>query len=206
MRSSLFLLLWIPVSVFAQSDEINISASFAQSIELRVTGGASIEWTFTTITHYKNGFTPNKRTIDFQVASSVNFSVQFEMSALTNANGDEIDLSNFTIRPSMRTSHIENIGTRLEFAEGNIPKTPINSGGIYRGDYFSANEGVRTLFIPGPDGNAGSFDDNTMAIAIGLGCHSHSTKNWGASSLLDQNITPGTYTGTMTLTALPVAL
>ncbi|MEL6192605.1 MAG: hypothetical protein AAFR66_11170 [Bacteroidota bacterium] len=205
MRSSLFLLLWIPVSVFAQSDEINISASFAQSIELRLTEGANVQWTFTTINHYKDGFVPYSRHVKFEVASSVNFSVQFEMSDMTSAAGDLLDLGNFSIRPALEQEDKAILGSRVTFGDGYTNAFEDKTPHLIRGDVFRGDGGSQTLFNAGPDGNAGAFEDNPLMLIIGLGCYSQ-TKKWGMERLIDQNITPGTYTGTMTLTALPVAL
>ena len=57
MRNFLyFLLLAFPSGLFAQADDINISAAFTESIELRITTGGDISWSFTTINDYKNGF------------------------------------------------------------------------------------------------------------------------------------------------------
>ncbi|MEM6767494.1 MAG: hypothetical protein AAF655_21325 [Bacteroidota bacterium] len=204
MRSIYFLLIWIPASVFSQSDEINISASFAQSIELRITNGANVSWTFTTISQYETGFSPQSRHVDFEVASSINFSVQFEMGPMTNAGGDQLDIGNISLRPCIKLEDIGLIGTRHEFGESTY-SVPVNSKGYLAGKVFPANAGVQTLFTPGPNGNAGDFSDNQLAIRIGMGAYGQ-TQWWGMKTMLEQNITPGTYTGTMTLTAIPQAL
>ncbi|MEL6192606.1 MAG: hypothetical protein AAFR66_11175 [Bacteroidota bacterium] len=201
----IFLLLAFPCICFAQSDEINISASFAQSIELRITAGASTQWTFTTINHYKKGFAPYDRHVKFEVASSVNFSVQFELTDMTNASGDLLDLGNFSIRPALEQEDKAMLGSRVTFGDGYTNAYEDKIQYLIRGDVFRGDGGVQTLFNSGPEGNAGGFEDNPLMLIIGLGYHGQ-TKAWGMKNMLDQNITPGTYTGTMTLTAIPVAL
>ncbi len=200
-----FLLLAFPCISFAQSDEINISASFAQSITLRITDGANVEWTFTTINHFKNGFAPYSRHVKFEVASSVDFSIQFELTDMTSAAGDLLDLGNFSIRPALEQEDKDMLGTSIAFGDGYSNAYNDDPRYLVRGDVFRGDGGVQTLFNAGPEGNAGGFEDNPLMVIIGLGYHGQ-TKAWGMQNMLDQNITPGTYTGTMTLTAIPIAL
>ncbi|MEL6191411.1 MAG: hypothetical protein AAFR66_05145, partial [Bacteroidota bacterium] len=84
---SFFVFLSFIVSVFSQSDEINISASFAQSIELRVIGSASVDFSFSGLSDYQNGKANLMNTTGFEVASSTSFEVQAEFTAFTNESG-----------------------------------------------------------------------------------------------------------------------
>ncbi len=97
------------------------------------------------------------------------------------------------------------LGSRVTFGDGYTNAYEDKIQYLIRGDVFRGDGGVQTLFNSGPEGNAGGFEDNPLMLIIGLGYHGQ-TKAWGMKNMLDQNITPGTYTGTMTLTAIPVAL
>ncbi|MEM9934879.1 MAG: hypothetical protein AAF824_14735 [Bacteroidota bacterium] len=208
MRNFLyFLLLAFPSGLFAQADDINISAAFTESIELRITTGGDISWSFTTINDYKNGFLAHKRMVEYEVASSVNFSVQCQITAMTNANGDELNLGNISLRPGVKDEYLGDRGSRWEWSEGDESAYTTNHKGVTRGDIFFGDKltSPRTLVVPGPTGNAGDFSQNQYVFMIGMGAKGHIVDN-GLPPMLDQNISPGTYTGTIILTAIPETL
>ena len=203
MKKLLFcLFLAVPCINFAQTDEINISASFAESIELRFTTSGDVSWTFSTISHYKNGFLPKKRIVDYEVSASVNFLVQCQITPMTNGNGDELNLGNISLRPGISNDYVGDRGSRWEWAEGDRG-TFTNDSNISRGDIFYGDQLAtpRTPVVPGPNGNAGGFEKNRYKLLIGMGAFSQTQHN-GMSTMLDQNISPGVYTGTIVLTAL----
>ena len=188
---------------FAQSDEINISAAFTSSIDLRVTSGANINWTFATLDDYKNGKCGFPV---FQVASSVNFNVYFSMTPFTSPDGDEIDLKNITYWWGVAEAKSAEVGDRIVFGD---PHYGTGTGAVHAGVYHGGlNYGTTTemhLIGPGPDGNAGDYEENTFTISICINHGSHRA-TVGMPALLDQNIAPGTYTATIKLEASAAAL
>ncbi|MEM8901386.1 MAG: hypothetical protein AAGC85_24970, partial [Bacteroidota bacterium] len=101
-RIGYLLLLLFPSFCFSQSDEINISAAFEQSIELQIVGNANCSFTFSSIAHYTNGFTANgnhgSNHIQFQIASSTNFQVDMSNTAFTDGAGNTLDARYFHVR------------------------------------------------------------------------------------------------------------
>ncbi|MEM7512370.1 MAG: hypothetical protein AAF388_15655 [Bacteroidota bacterium] len=192
----------IPCITFAQTDEINISASFAESIELRFTTSGDVSWTFSTINHYKNGFLPKLRIVDYEVSASVSFLVQCQITPMTNGNGDELSLGNISLRPGISNDYVADRGSRWEWAGGDRSSFT-NDSGISRGDIFFGDKlaSPRTIVVPGPSGNAGGFEKNRYKLLIGMGAFSQTKLN-SMPTMLDQNISPGVYTGTILLTAL----
>ena len=206
MRITSFLLLFLCTSIssFAQTDEINISATFSTFIDLRIVGSSNAEWVISTIDQYKTGFTPSSNKITFQVASSNDFSVEMRMAPLADGNGNEVDLKNVLVRLFVPISRSGEQGTRWNFAPLDYYRIVSESSLLKSGCYFPTTTD-KPILLPGPDGNAGTYEDNEFVIAIGLGRVS-ATKEIGMTSLLDQNISPGVYTSTMVLTAIQEAL
>ncbi|MEM8897048.1 MAG: hypothetical protein AAGC85_03050 [Bacteroidota bacterium] len=199
-----FFCILIPFYSSAQSDEINISAAFSSSIDLRVTDGANINFTFATLEDYQNG---KGGTSKFEVASSVNFSVDMSITPFVNAEGDEIDPKNLCFRVGVPIARASEEGVRWVFGSGNAyDKNYTTSAGIYGPLHYSTST-PRTVLTPGSKGNAGSYEDNQFHLSISFGNPNH--KDLPAIQLpilLDQNIAPGTYTCTVTLEAIPEAL
>ena len=100
--------------IHAQSDEINISASFAQSIELRVIGNSAINFTFSTINDYQRGKWNGTSDTGFEVASSTSFEVQAEFTPLTSAAGDQIDMRNLQYHISIPGDRLAERGVRWD--------------------------------------------------------------------------------------------
>ena len=201
---SLFLLLLLSVpSLHAQTDEINISAAFSTFIDLKIVGNANVEWVITTIDDYKKGFTPSQNMITFQVASSNNFSVAMSMTPLADASGNEIDLKNILVRLFVPTSRSAEKGVRWDWGTEDYYTRTTASGWLKSALWYPSST-EKVILQPGSQGNAGTYEQNEFNIGLGLG-HS-ATSNVGMTNLLEQNISPGTYTGTMTLTAIPEAL
>ncbi|MEM7512462.1 MAG: hypothetical protein AAF388_16125 [Bacteroidota bacterium] len=190
----LCLALLLPVFVQSQTDEINISAAFTTSISLRITGDKNVEWVFSTIDHYTKGFNPVKRRVAFEVSASVNYRVELSMTEMTNAAGDVLDIRNIGFRADANGSDmVAKHGSTFVWATGSNPE--------YSG-LFKSSTTPFPIILPGPDGNAGNYEDNQFRIRIGLG--SSNVRNLtDMATLLDQNITPGTYTAVVTLEALP---
>ncbi|MEL6194192.1 MAG: hypothetical protein AAFR66_19180 [Bacteroidota bacterium] len=190
----LCLALLLPVFVQSQTDEINISAAFTTSLSLRITGDPNVEWVLTTIDQYKNGFNPAARKVGFEVSSSVSYRVEIGMTEMTSASGDILDIGNIAFRADVNTAEMRaKHGSSFIWASGN------------RDDYSSAYPASTTpipIILPGPDGNAGGYDQNQFRIRIGLGGPVVRNLN-DMPTLLDQNIPPGVYAAVVTLEAIP---
>ena len=202
--------LFVSLAIFsyqaqAQTDEINISAAFTNFIDLRVTGGASVEFNFTTITHYQQGIV-NDNASSFEIASSTDFEVFASFTPFVSPDGDEVDQKNLTYLLVVPTARQSEEGNRWNFG---TPQVDIRPKGTYKSWYHSgayhADETEIKLLEPGSSGNAGSYEDNQFGIIWRLGYNPHTSK-LGMPTMLDQNIAPGTYTTTLTLTAQALAL
>ena len=206
IRNSLLALLCISFySASAQSDEINISAAFSSSIDLRIASGANINFTFSTLEEYQNG---KSGASTFEVASSVNFSVAMSYTPFTNADGDEIDLRNLTIRLRVPEARSSEVGVRWSYPIGTVLTNELAKDGLYYSGTYLATTAPQTVLLPGPSGNAGTYEDNQFEIVFHMGYQGRNDalSGIGLPSLLDQNIAPGTYTCTVTLEAIPEAL
>ncbi len=195
-------LLSFSICAFSQSDEINISAAFSQSIELKIIGDANVNFVFATISQYQNGYNTyddSKNAVHFQVASSTNFQVDFSHTAFTDGAGNTLDSRYFYYRVT-HGGDVQEVGKRFIFSEGHLDNPSGNMGPAHVLDNTT-----RTTLEPGPSGNAGRFEDNYFIIRFGCG-NSTMREVTGLPSLLDANITPGTYTATLTVTAVPVIL
>ncbi|MEM6766936.1 MAG: hypothetical protein AAF655_18515 [Bacteroidota bacterium] len=196
-------LVFISVSIIAQTDEINISASFAQSIELRISGNSSISFTFSTLSDYKVGKVGNA---SFEVASSTSFEVSASFTPFTNENGDQLDLINLAYCIAVEDGRAGEAGIRWNFGTPDYPMFDLTSNANWSHTYtgvFVASQTEKTILTPGSSGNAGEFEENRFLIQIRLGTINDHADMGGRLSLLDQNIPPGIYTCTMTLTAIP---
>lgn len=207
MKNILFPLtiLAFSVSTFAQSDEINISASFTQSIELRVIGNSSLNFTFSTISHYQGGQHKSNNAVGFEVASSTSFEVQAQFTPFTNESGDQIDIDNVTYHIGIPPDKVSEWGKRWDLPKPVEELVNRISGSLHIYGFFVASSSPQTMITPGPEGNAGGFDENRFYLTICIGWWNH-IKRIGKPQLLDQNIQPGTYNCTMTLTAIPVII
>lgn len=198
-----FSLFLSPFFTQAQSGEVNLSASFVQSIELRVTGTTAVTWQFTSINHFKEGFSPDLNIIEFEVASTSNFYVQVQITPMVNAEGDVIDRGNLSIRPAVRKERMSQKNLRWRWVRGFMAGTNVNSsyekGDVFFGDGFSSPV---TLIEPGPAGNAGGFSDNQFQIMVGMGYFTH-TQSRGKKRLLEQRHKAGSYSSNIILTAIP---
>ena len=195
-------LLSFSICAFSQSDEINISAAFSQSIELKIIGDANVNFVFATISQYQNGYNTYddaENAVHFQVASSTNFQIDVSHTAFTDGAGNTLDSRYFYYRLSY-VGDISEVGTRFVYTPGDR-----NDASGKGGPANLLDNTVRTLVEPGTSGNAGRFEENYYRMHFGCG---NSTMRGvsGLPSLLDANITPGTYTAILTLTAVPVIL
>lgn len=191
-------------TAYAQSDEINISASFSQSIALRVTSGANLNFTFSTLEDYQKG---KFGVSNFEVASSTDFNIDVSFTPLTNPAGDEIELKNITHRLSFSLERMVEQGLRWNFGTPNTSRGSSVGDNNHHGPISFATTSPRTILTPGTNGNAGSYEENQFRIVLCLGLPYHTNDPAiKLPTLLDQNIAPGTYTCTVTLEAIPVIL
>ncbi len=195
------------VYAFSQSDGINISASFAQSIELRVIGNSSVEFVISSLEDYQKGLQTSYHATGFEVASSTSFEVQAEFTPFTNSAGDQIDMRNMQYRFVIPADQYDSErGVRWD-----IPTPDIDMFQGYPVAFsklvgcFTGAGGAKTILVPGPAGNAGDFETNRFHIQFLLG-FAGVNDALNIPRMLDQNISPGTYNCTMTLTAIPQAL
>ncbi len=147
------------ISIFAQSDEINISAAFAQSIELQIVGNANCSFTFSSIAHYTNGFAANRNHgsnhIQFQVASSTNFQVDMSNTAFTDGAGNTLDARYFHVRLQYQND-AGDYKDRYDWG----PSDGFGIKSTLSGAYILEEGVTRTVVIPGPNGNAGNYQEN----------------------------------------------
>ncbi len=204
-KISYFLLACIfSTQLSAQSDEINIHASFSLSLSLRVTSGANINFTFNTLQDYQEG--KNGMSF-FEVASSTDFNIDISFTPLTNAAGDEIELKNITHRLSFPLDRMVEEGVRWNFGTPNTSKGSSIGDNDHHGPVSFATTTPRTILVPGSRGNAGGYIENKYRLVLALGRPSHTNvPEINLPTLLDQNIAPGIYTCTVTLEAIPVVI
>ena len=199
-----FLLAFSCLSSFAQVNkgEVQVDAVFEAFIELKIVDDPKVSWTFDSFDDYRGDNSwPVHRQIDFQVASSTSFLVQGMMTDLVNGtNGAKLDKRNFGLRIGARRDHSAERFKRWDFAAGDGDRVISGSGEVHSAIFISMDQ-PRTLLLPGPEGNAGDFEENEYILRIGLGSSNILVLN-DLPPLYRQNIQPGTYTGTLTITAI----
>ncbi|MCI4668197.1 MAG: hypothetical protein MRZ79_08670 [Bacteroidia bacterium] len=174
---------------FAQSsDEITINAAFSSYINLNVTEGANINFSVKSIGDYTGGMSsPYNYFSIFEVSSSQNFKVDLVATTFGDGNGNFLDANNFGYRISDEGEHLVNVNHLLLGATN----SPSNLA------LLGANTEIVT---PTGDGNAGSNLQNRYKLQFELGTPGVRALS-GLPRLLDQNISPASYVGTVTLTA-----
>ena len=196
------LLLRIPI-VFGQVTEgsIAVEASFKSYIELRIVSNPSVSWTFKSIRDYQGGFYTGLREIEFEVSSSTNFNVQASMTDLSSPLGGVLDKRYIYYRIGTRNAHKGEKNRRWKFAtDWELHIEVSDGGGIFSGAHIGTGS-PKTLLFPGPEGNAGDFEANQFVLRMGIGAEGN-MKQLGLPSLLELNIKPGTYSGSLTLYAM----
>ncbi|MEM7660149.1 MAG: hypothetical protein AAF399_28830, partial [Bacteroidota bacterium] len=194
--SALFVLSFGKGAVAQVTDQIEVSASFSTFMELEIYE-ATVNWSIQTVEDYTTGFWPIERPIPFSVASSTNFRIDYRNTPMVNEQGVEIDIQNMAYRLEPANNDVKaEYGIRYQW--------PVGDGGRKGKDklsgIFVASFTDRTILLPGPAGNAGSFEKNAWKIRIGFASPNIRAIT-GLPILLDQNIAPGTYTTILTLTA-----
>ena len=172
----------------AQTDEINISASFSSSIDLTVTDGANISFVVASLDDYTNGLAdPTAYNSTFEVNSSVDFKVDLTSTDFADAGGNILDAGNF--------------GYVISDAGTNVAGTNHLLLGASASPSAMAVLGTNNEIITATgDGNAGSAAANTYVVKFELGTAAARAVS-GLPQLLDQNVAPSTYTSVVTLTA-----
>ncbi|MDX2249565.1 MAG: hypothetical protein SF052_22465 [Bacteroidia bacterium] len=172
----------------AQSDDINISAAFSSSIDLTVTSGANISFVVATLDNYTNGLAdPTAYNSEFEVNSSVSFKVDLTSTNFTDAAGNVLDAANFGYTIADNGTNVA--GTNhLLLGDVNTPSAMAVLG--------TNNEIVTAT----GSGNAGNAAANAYVLKFELGTAAARAVS-GLPTMLEQNITPGTYTAVVTLTA-----
>lgn len=192
----IFLLIISFYCIQAQTDDIQISASFSTSIDLRIDGDANVNWDIDTREEYENGFWPVERRTGFSVSSSVNFRVDIASTRMLDGTGNELPLWNLGYRIEPANSAVQ-----AEYNNRYVwgPKDGAGESARLSGIYI-ASESEKTVIMPGPAGNAGGYDNNAYKIRTGISANNIRAIT-GQPRLIEQNITPGTYVTILTLTA-----
>lgn len=195
----IYLVFYPSLHNFAQvSDEINIEANFSQFIHLQVLQ-SDVYWEIKTIQDYKDGFWPVERPIPFQVASNTNFRVDYFNTPMVDGQGNEVTLENMAYRLEPANNSIKSdYKSRYDWS-------PTQDGGGVSANLsgiYIASLSPRTILVPGPNGNAGAYEENYWKIRIGF-ASANIRAITGLPRLLEQNIQPGTYVSKLTLTAVP---
>lgn len=182
MHSGFFSTLW------AQSDDIQISAAFSSSIDLTVTDGANISFVVASLDHYTNGLKdPTAYSSTFEINSSVEYKVDLVATDFADASGNILDVDNFGY-------YLESIGTNRPGRNLKMLGTATNPS------HYALLGNDETIIKSNGQGNVGTADKNRFKVHFELG----TSDVRGISSLpalIDQNIAPGTYSSTVTLTA-----
>lgn len=118
------------------------------------------------------------------------------MTPFQSPDGVELDIRNLAYRLEPRNGSVKaDYNKRYKWATPDGSKESANLSGI-----FIATFTPKTILVPGPQGNAGSFERNAYKIRIGIAAPNIRAIT-GLSNLLEQNIAPATYTTVLTLTA-----
>lgn len=176
--------------------QTQLNAIFAASIDLRVED-ATVTWAVATIEDYVKGFWPVQRPIPFSVSSSTNWRLDVVNTPMVNGEGVELNIQNLAYRLEPADNMVRDkhgINYNWPIGDGGRVGTR-NLSGIYVAGFTP-----KTILIPGPAGNAGSYAQNAFKIRIGFASPNIRGVT-GLPTLLDQNIAPGTYTTILTLTA-----
>ena len=188
---------------FGQVNEgsIEIDASFGSYLELRIVDNPVINWEFKSIAQYEDAYWPVDRQIDFEVSSSTSFMIQCTATDMVSAAGDKLDRRNLGWRIGLRRGHTHKINTRYKWGSWDGDRQIGNANNEIHSGIFISSDQPKTMLLPGPDGNAGDFDDNQFVLRIGLG-RSNIRNITRLPNFLQQGVKPGVYTGTITIYAL----
>ncbi|MEM9935601.1 MAG: hypothetical protein AAF824_18390, partial [Bacteroidota bacterium] len=165
----------------------------------------SVNSSFSTITHYEKGkrVSSYSKKTGFEVSSSTSFTVEFSCTAFSSADGNTLDIRNLTFHILTEEDVNATQGSRWNPLTQDIVQLNGKSFDThYKTGIYVASTTPKAIIEPGPNGNAGQFEENRYYIEFYIGWRDHLERQ-GVPILLDQNIQPGTYTTTMTLTAIP---
>ncbi|MDX1908766.1 MAG: hypothetical protein SF053_17145 [Bacteroidia bacterium] len=170
------------------TDDIQVNAVFKPVIDLRVTGGASINFLVATLGEYEGGVSsPFDYFSDFDVSSSVNFQVMLSNTPFLDEEGRELDSRNVGFR-------IQDNGTYQAGVNHLLLGQPVSPSAL-------AVMGTPvTLVSATGSGNAGNRTANAYRLHFELGTPDTRAIS-GLTSMLEQRIAPSTYTSVVTLTA-----
>lgn len=170
---------------FAQDNTgtIQLTAVFSNSILLNVTEGASITFVVDELSKYQNGVVATD-TSTFNVSATADY--QVSMAATSFVSGeDSLDANNFGVK-------IFNAGTHTVGQNANVI--------LPTGTQLLGTE--QTIVNSGALGNRGGTSANTFKLLFELGTQDvQDAQTNKLGTLLSQGIVPGSYVGTVTLTA-----
>jgi len=170
------------------TDDIQVTASFTSYIQLSVTDGENIDFRVRSIGDYSGGISsPYDYFSIFEVSSSQDFKVDLVATPFTDGNGNALDANNFGYRISDEGDHLVNVN-HLLIGGGNSPS-----------DLSLLGE-EKEIVTAHNEGNSGGTDKNRFKLQFELGTPGVRSLS-GLPRLLDQNIAPANYTGTVVLTA-----
>ncbi|GAB4420848.1 MAG: hypothetical protein OHK0039_34970 [Bacteroidia bacterium] len=178
--------LWTVAQVDA-SDDVQVTAHFSSSLDLRIVSGATVNFVVATMGEYSGGVaSPYNYFSDFTVTASVNYRVAISSTDFSNGAGETLAAGNFGYRLFDNGTHSAGVNYLLLGAA--TSPSPMGILGT-----------TRDIITPLPAGNAGPPTANAFRIHFELGTPAARALS-GLPTLLEQSIVPGQYTGTVTLT------
>jgi hypothetical protein len=189
------------------SDEISVEANFSHFIDMRIAGNRNLDYAFSGIDHFKNGIAQGP--IFFEIASSVNFSVSVAFTPMADAAGNVVELDNIVYwfgpirEPGPGNEGNGGIGSRYDFAPGDhhgFMGQPRE--GIIASYFYDATTTLRTILMPGPRGNKGTYEDNRFGMIVEIGTEFNKNRRVRGKRLIDSNVRAGTYHATLVLSVV----
>lgn len=188
------LLALLPARLGAQTDEtddIQLSAAFEASIDLRVTEGSSISFVVATTSEYTGGLaSPYQYFSEFTVTSSTAFQVVLSAADLADGAGRTLDIRNLGCRLTDYGTHTAGVQHLLMGAAASPSALALLGPSL-------------TLITATGPGNAGTAAQNRFRIQFELATPELRALS-GLPTLLEQRITPGVYRTVILLTASPM--
>ncbi|RMG59019.1 MAG: hypothetical protein D6722_22860 [Bacteroidetes bacterium] len=195
MKPTLLFTLWFllaPLMLVAQTsddDDIQVTASFASSLDLTITSGSQVNFVVATTGEYTGGVaSPYNYFSDFTVTASTSFKVILSATDFNDGEGNTLPAENFGYRLYDNGTHVAGVDHLL-------------LGGVVSPSALAILGQDTEIITPMGNGNAGTAAANTFRIHFELGTPATRALS-GLPSLLEQGIAPATYSGVVTLTAM----